>query len=213
MNELAKAYQFYLDNQAEFWEAVTEHLQLSLTALAIAVALCVPLGIVAAKHKLVAQPIINAANALRVVPSLAILFLALPYFGIGPRPALIALTVLACPPVLINTYAGFRAVDRAVLEAARAMGMASWQVLRAVELPLALPVMIAGIRIAAVEVIASASLAAFIAGGGLGIFIQRGFAVNQPSLMLAGTIPIAILALVAETLLATMQRAVMAPQV
>ncbi len=213
MNELAKAYQFYLDNQAEFWEAVTEHLQLSLTALAIAVVLCVPLGIVAAKHKLVAQSIINVANALRVVPSLAILFLALPYFGIGPRPALIALTVLACPPVLINTYAGFRAVDRAVLEAARAMGMASWQVLRAVELPLALPVVIAGVRIAAVEVIASASLAAFIAGGGLGIFIQRGFAVNQPSLMLAGTIPIAILALVAETLLATMQRAVMVPQV
>ncbi len=146
-----------------------------------------------------------------MIPSLAILFLALPYFGLGFPPSLIALTILACPPVLINTYASFRAVDRAVVEAAHAMGMAGAQVLRAVELPLALPVLIAGIRIAAVEVIASATLAAFIAGGGLGVYIQRGFAVNQPSLLLVGTVPVALLTLLADALLAGLRRAVAVP--
>jgi osmoprotectant transport system permease protein len=123
---------------------------------------------------------------------------------------LIALVVLACPPLLINTYAGFRSVDRAVVEAARGMGMATSQILRKVEVPLALPVVIAGLRIASIEVIASASLASFIGAGGLGIFIQRGFSVNNVAAMLVGTIPIAVLALLAEALLASLQRATMA---
>jgi osmoprotectant transport system permease protein len=207
MNELQGAFRYFLENQAAFGQALLVHLRLSLTALAIALAICVPLGIWAAKRRRVAQPVINLANALRVVPSLAVLFLALPYLGIGFRPSLIALTVLACPPILINTYAGFRSVDRAVIEAAYGMGMAGAQVLRQVEFPLALPVLIAGIRIATIEVIASASLAAYIAGGGLGEFIQRGFAVNNLSITLAGTIPIALLALLADSLLAGVQRA------
>lgn len=207
MNELRGAYTYFLDNQSAFGEALIEHLQLSLTALAIALLICVPLGIWAAKRRVVAQSVINIANALRVVPSLAVLFLALPYLGIGFRPSLIALTVLACPPILINTYAGFRSVDRAVIEAAFGMGMAAPQVLRSVEFPLALPVLVAGVRIAAIEVIASASLAAYIAGGGLGEFIQRGFAVNNLGITLAGTIPIALLALLADALLAGVQRA------
>jgi osmoprotectant transport system permease protein len=207
MDELRGAYTYFLDNQAAFGEALVEHLRLSLTALAIALLICVPLGVWAAKRRIVAQSVINIANALRVVPSLAVLFLALPYLGIGFRPSLIALTVLACPPILINTYAGFRSVDRAVIEAAYGMGMAARQVLRSVEFPLALPVLIAGVRIAAIEVIASASLAAYIAGGGLGEFIQRGFAVNNLGITLAGTIPIALLALLADALLAGVQRA------
>ena len=211
MNELVQAYRYVTENQSEFWSAVVEHLQLSFAALVIAIVVCVPLGIWAAKRRAVAQPIINTANALRVIPSLAILFLALPYLGLGFKPSLVALTVLACPPILINTYAGFRSIDRAVLEAARGMGMATRQVLRSIEMPLALPVLIAGIRIATVEVIASASLAAFIAGGGLGIYIQRGFSVNEPSLMFVGTIPIALLALLAEALLSVVQQMVTIP--
>lgn len=207
MDELREAFAYFLANQSAFGEALIEHLQLSLTALAIALVFCLPLGLWAAKRRAVAQPVINVANALRVVPSLAVLFLALPYLGIGFRPSLIALTVLACPPILINTYAGFRSVDRAVIEAAYGMGMAAPQVLRSVEFPLALPVVIAGVRIAAIEVIASASLAAYIAGGGLGEFIQRGFAVNNLGITLAGTIPIALLALLADALLAGVQRA------
>jgi osmoprotectant transport system permease protein len=207
MNELRKAYLYLLEHQAEFWQNFVTHLQLSFTALALALIVCVPLGLLAAKRRRIAQPIINVANALRVVPSLAILFLALPYLGLGFRPSLVALTVLACPPILINTYAGFRAIDRAVVEAAYGMGMGSAQVLRLVEFPLALPVLLAGIRLATVEVIASASLAAFIAGDGLGNFIQIGFAVRRPDIMLVGTVPIALLALLADALLASIQRA------
>jgi osmoprotectant transport system permease protein len=208
MNELIRAYHYLLDHQQDFWEALVTHLQLSFSALAIALVLCVPLGIWAAKRRIISQPAINLANALRVVPSIAILFLAQPYLGIGFPPALVALTVLACPPILINTYAGFRSVDRAVIEAARGMGMGPAQILRSIETPLALPVVIAGLRIATVEVIASATLAAFIAAGGLGIFIQRGFAVYRPSIMLVGTIPVALLALLAEVLWAGAQRTV-----
>ena len=207
MDDVIGAFHYLQDNQGDFWQALTTHLQLSLTSLLIATILCVPIGIWAAKRRAIAQPVINTANAFRVVPSLAILFLAYPYLGIGPQGALLALTLLACPPILINTYAGFRSVDRAVVEAARGMGMAPSQVLRSVELPLAFPVVLAGIRTATLEVIASASLAAFIGAGGLGDFITRGFSVNRPSIMLAGTIPVALLALLADALLAGVQRA------
>ena len=211
MAELARAYTYLLEHQPDFWAALATHLRLSGSALLIALVLCVPLGLWAAKERVVAQPIINGANALRVIPSIAILFLAQPYLGIGFAPSLVALTVLACPSILINTYAGFRSIDRSVVEAAYGMGMAGGQVLRRIELPLALPVMIAGLRIATVEVIASASLAAFIGGGGLGNFIQRGFAVNEPGIMLVGTIPIALLALLAEALLAGLAKVVQVP--
>jgi osmoprotectant transport system permease protein len=206
MSQLIGAYQYLLENQADFWENVATHLRLSFSALALALVVCVPLGILAARRQRLGQAIINTANAVRVVPSLAILFLALPYLGLGFRPSLVALTVLACPPILINTYAGFRSIDRAVVESAYGMGMDGRQVLQRIELPLALPVLLAGIRIATVEVIASATLAAFIAGDGLGNFIQVGFAVRRPDIMLVGTIPIAILALLADALLATLQR-------
>jgi osmoprotectant transport system permease protein len=206
MEQLAQAYRYVLDNQTDFWRNVVVHLQLSFSALLIALVICLPLGIWAARRPLVAQLGINTANALRVVPSLAILFLAYPYLGTGFRNALVALTILACPPVLINTYAGFRGVDRTVIEAARGMGMTAGEVLRRVELPLAMPVLLAGVRLATVEVIASATLAAFIAAGGLGNFIQRGFAVNNESITLVGAIPIALLALAADALLALIQR-------
>ncbi len=177
MKLLAESYQYFLENQSRFWQALGQHLSLSLTALAISVLVGVPLGIWIARRARVAQAVINGFGALRLVPSLAILFLALPYLGTGFRPALFALVILAFPPVIINTYAGIRNVDLAVVEAAFGMGMLPNQVLRQIELPIALPAVIAGIRTAAVEVIASATLAAFIGGGGLGDFITRGFAV------------------------------------
>ena len=107
--------------------------------------------------------------------------------------------MLAIPPVLINTYAGMRGVDRAVVESASGMGMTPWQVLRQIEIPLAIPAIVIGIRIAAVEVISSATLAAFIGGGTLGDFITRGFALYDVSIMLVGAIPVALLALLSET--------------
>jgi osmoprotectant transport system permease protein len=206
MQLLFDAYQYALAHQPRFWTAAGVHLQLSLAALAISVAVGVPLGIWIARRATVAQYVINAIGALRLIPSLAILFLALPYLGLGFRPALVALTVLALPPVLINTYAGVRNVDRAVVEAAYGMGMAPAQVLRQVELPLARPAILAGVRTAAVEVISSATLAAFIAGGGLGDFITLGFQQFDPAIMLVGAVPVALLSLFAEALLGGLQR-------
>jgi osmoprotectant transport system permease protein len=177
-------------------------------ALAIACALCVPLGVYIARRRPFSGPLLAAFSGLRVVPSLAILFVAVPYLGLGFWPALVALTVLGCPPVLVNTEAGFRGVDRGVLEAARGMGMTARQILWRIEVPLALPVLVAGIRTAAVDVFASATLAAFIGGGGLGDFIARGFALFDASIMLVGAIPVAILTLSAEGVLAGVERVV-----
>ena len=212
MQVLLGAYGYFLGKQAVFWRATGEHLTLSLAALAISVLVAVPLGIWISRRARAAQVVINAFGALRLVPSLAILFLALPYFGTGFRPALLALTLLAFPPVLINTYAGLRGVDRAVIEAARGMGMDARQVLREVELPLALPAMIAGIRIATVEVVASATLAAFIAAGGLGQFVYTGYTLNRPEIMLVGAVPVALLAIASELLLGGVQRALRVPE-
>jgi osmoprotectant transport system permease protein len=203
---LAGAYQYFLQNQATFWQAVIRHLELSGISLGISILISLPLGIWISRRASIAQVTINFFNALRVVPSLAILFLALPYLGIGFLPSLVALTVLAFPPVLINTYAGMRGVDAAVVEAAYGMGMASSQVLMQVEIPLAIPAIVVGIRIAAVEVISSATLAALIGGGGLGDFITLGFDLYDVKIMLVGAIPVALLALVSVILLNGLRR-------
>ncbi|MDQ7859336.1 MAG: ABC transporter permease [Armatimonadota bacterium] len=203
---LHAALQYALANQAAFWHAAGVHVRLSVAALAIGCLLCVPLGVYVARRRLLAPQVLAVVGGLRVVPSLAILFLAVPYLGLGFLPALVALTILACPPVLINTEAAFRGVDPAVVEAARGMGMDARQVLWRVEVPLATPVVVAGVRTAAVDVFASATLAAFIGGGGLGDFIARGFALFDPAIMLVGAIPVAVLTLGAEAVLAGVQR-------
>ncbi|GIW01577.1 ABC transporter permease [Roseiflexus sp.] len=203
---LLDAYQYFLANQSRFWTAATQHLWISSAALAISIAAGLPLGIWTAHKARIGQWTINLFGALRLAPSLAVLFLVQPYLGIGTMPALVALTLLAVPPVLIATYAGIRAVDRGVSEAARGMGMTAGQILWRVELPLALPSIVGGVRTAAVEVIASATLAAFIGGGGLGIFITRGYALFDTRIMLVGAIPVALLALMAELSLGWMQR-------
>lgn len=206
MSVFSDAWSYFLGDQERFVRLLSQHLVLSFSALAIALLLCVPLGIWVAHRPRLAQGVMNSFNTLRILPSLVILFLALPYLGLGFRPALIALTVLACPPILINTYAGIRSVEPATLEAARGVGMSPWQALLRVELPLAMPVIITGVRIATVEVIASATLAAFIAGGGLGDYVLRGFALNEPAVMLVGAIAVALLALTAEGLFVLLQR-------
>ncbi|MGQ0572166.1 MAG: ABC transporter permease [Armatimonadota bacterium] len=200
------AYRYAVANQSVFWQAVRIHVELSLLALAIGSVLCVPLGVYIARRRPLSPQLLGLFSGLRVVPSLAILFLAVPYLGLGFFPALVALAVLACPPILINTEAGFRSVDAAVLEAALGMGMGARQVLWRIEVPLATPLVVAGLRTAAVDVFASATLAAFIGGGGLGDFIARGFALFDPAVMLVGAIPVALLTLGAEAVLAGAQR-------
>ena len=199
MELLQDAFQYYQDLQSYFWNATRQHLVLVTFAMAISLLIALPLGIWISKRSGTAQAVINVFNAFRVVPSLAILFLALPYLGLGFYPSLVALSVLAFPPVLINTYAGIRGVDPSVIEAALGMGMTKMQVLTKIELPLAIPAIVTGIRIASVEVISSATLASFIGGGGLGDFITRGFALYNVPIMLVGAIPVALFALSSES--------------
>ena len=199
MELLQDAFQYYINNQSFFWNAIRQHLVLSSFAMVISLLTALPVGIWIAKRTDIAQVVINIFNAFRVVPSLAILFLALPYLGLGFFPSLIALTVLAFPPVLINTYTGIRGVDAFIIEAASGMGMTKTQVMTKIEIPLAIPAIVTGVRIASVEVISSATLASFIGGGGLGDFITRGFALYDVPIMLVGAIPVALLALSSES--------------
>jgi osmoprotectant transport system permease protein len=211
MDVLGATIAYLLTHQEAFWAAVGTHLLLSGGALGVALALCLPLGILTSRWGGQGRLIINLFGIGRVIPSIAVLFLLLPYLGVGEIPALVALILLACPPILINTDAGMRAVDPAVLEAGRGLGMGPGRLLREVQWPLALPVVIAGIRTSAVEVIASATLATLIGGGGLGLFIIQGLALNRPEILLLGAVPVALLAVGTELILGAVQRRVSAP--
>jgi len=206
MDLIGETIEYALLHQQELWQALIRHLELVGVALAVAVVVCVPLGIWTSRSRAAAATVINAVNTLRVIPSLAVLFLAIPYFGLSFTSAAIALTLLALPPVLVNTDTAFRTIDPAIREAATGMGMSRGQILRRVEIPLALPIVLAGIRTAATEVIASATLAAFIGSGGLGRFVVLGFGMFDSAILLAGAVPVALLTLLAEAGLGTLQR-------
>jgi osmoprotectant transport system permease protein len=211
MDVLHAALEYIGANPGDFKHELGVHLELSLLAVLIGVAICFPLGVLASRSPLISLYSLNAFGIARAVPSVAILFLAYPLLGAGFKPALLALAALACPPILINTNLGFREIDPAIREAAYGMGMDTTQVLRKVEFPLALPLIIAGIRTASVDVIASAALATFIGAGGLGDLIAQGLASGQSAIMLAGALPIALLTLFAEVLLGGLERAIRQP--
>jgi osmoprotectant transport system permease protein len=191
---------------ADFFAHLGAHVGLAGSALLLAVVLGLPLAGLAADRALPRALLLALAGGFRVVPSLAILTLALPLLGLGFRPALLALVVLALPPILVNTDVGLRGVPSATLEAARGTGMTERQIGVRVRWPLALPVVAVGVRTAAVEVIASATLAAFIGGGGLGDYIVGGLQTgNLPELIL-GAVSVAVLALLADAALGVAQK-------
>jgi osmoprotectant transport system permease protein len=185
-----------------------DHLTLSGCALALALAAGVPLGALLARLGAAREAVLALVNAARVVPSLAVLALMLPLVGVGFTPALVALVLLAIPPIAINTDLGLRGVPPATVDAARGLGMNRRQIRARVEWPLALPVVFAGVRTATVEVIASATLAAFIGGGGLGEYIINGFASGDVPQQLEGAVSVAVLALGADALLGVIERRV-----
>jgi osmoprotectant transport system permease protein len=178
-----------------------EHLTLVVTAMLIAIAIGVPLGVLLTRRAGLRRPVLGVTNILQTVPSLALFgfLIPLPFIGgIGPRTAIIALVVYALLPILRNTLAGILGVDAAVRESAVAMGMTGAQILRQVELPLAAHTILAGIRVATVTTIGTATIAAAIGGGGLGVFIFRGVASVDTVQILAGAIPAACIALIAD---------------
>jgi len=199
---LGKAWEYFLTHQPDFWEKLGVHLRLSVFALVMGIVIGVTLGILAAQNRQSSILVTNVIGAMRAIPSLAIMAVMLPFIGIGFRPALIALTILAIPPILINTQTGFLSVDPAIVEAASGMGLSRLQVTGKVQLPLALPIIIAGVRTASVEVLASATIGAIIGAGGLGEYIFAGLSLGPAYiyLMLVGAIAVALLALAAEEL-------------
>ena len=208
MSELAA---FFASHRAEIILRLGEHIVLVAVSTAIAALIGIPLGVLAARRPTLARPLVGLANLAQTIPSLALFGFLIPLpliGGIGTRTALVALTLYAVLPIVRTTVAGLQGVDRAVLECAVAMGMTRRQVLRQVELPLAMPAIVAGIRVATVVGVGTATIASAIGGGGLGDYIFRGLAMVDAVVILAGALPAALLALTADGLLALAGRAV-----
>ncbi|MCC5617253.1 ABC transporter permease [Nostoc sp. CHAB 5836] len=193
---------FFLVKYApEILQHTLEHLFLVGIAITIAILVGIPLGILITRKTYLRQPILGIANILQTIPSLALFGLLIPVpiiGGIGAVPAIVALTVYSLLPIIRNTYTGITSVDPAIREAGRGMGMTDRQLLLQVEIPLAMGVILAGVRVATVIAIGIATIAAAIGAGGLGVFIFRGISVVNDQLILAGAVPAAVIALLAD---------------
>lgn len=202
-------WQFMLQNRAEVLELTLEHLWLVGISTLLAVIVGIPLGILITRWPAFSKPILGGANIIQTIPSLALFGFLLPAPWIGARAdrlAILALALYALLPLIRNTYAGIQGVDRAVVEAGRGMGMTDHQLLFQVELPLALGVIIAGVRVATVISVGVATIAAAIGAGGLGEYIFRGLAMVNNQVILAGAIPAAAMALLADVSLGWLER-------
>ena len=203
--------QFLQRYGAQIARLTFEHVWLTASAMLFATAIALPLGIWLTRHERYARPVLGAANILQTIPSLALFGLLLPVPFLGDRAArlaIVALTGYALLPILRNTYAGIRSVDAALIDVANALGMTGWQRLTKVEMPMAASVILAGLRTATVTCVGVATIAAAIGAGGLGELIFRGVASVDNSLVLAGAIPAALLALCADGVLGFIEKRV-----
>lgn len=199
-------WQFIIEQQEKLLTQVVQHLGLTFLSLILAIIIGVPLGIMIARKRKLSSPVLGVAGILQTIPSIALLGFMIPAFGIGAKPAIVALLIYALLPIIRNTYTGITEVSPTVIEAAKAMGMNKSQLLFKVELPLAMPVIIAGIRTAAVINVGVATLASFVAAGGLGEFIFGGISLNNTNMILAGAIPAALLAVLLDQTIALVQK-------
>lgn len=206
MKTLTELLTFWQLQAGKLGEQTLQHIGLTAAALLLAVLVGVPVGIGLTRRPRWAPAVLGVAGILQTVPSIALLGFLIPLLGIGPRPAILALLLYSLLPIIRNTVAGIQGVSPAVVEAARGLGFTDWQVLRRVQLPLALPVLFAGIRTATVIGVGVATLAAYVAAGGLGEFIFGGIALNNPVMILAGALPAAALALAFDAALAGLQQ-------
>lgn len=197
---------FAVFGRDDFPSQLLVHIELSVVALLIGVAIAMPIALATFRSPFWATVAINTGNIGRAVPSLAILALVFPLLGFGFTPSLVALTLLAIPPILINAATGLSQVNPQVIDAARGMGLSSGQILRDIQLPIAAPVIFAGIRTSAVQVVASATLATFVGGGGLGDLIVLGLQRNDPAVLVGGSLAIAILAIITEITFGLLER-------
>ncbi len=203
-----KLLQFISNPQNGYAQHSLDYVKLCSFALVLALVIALPLGLLVARRPVLAFSATNLSGLARAVPSLAFLAAALPYLGVGFRPSLIALTLLGIPPILLNVIAGLQGIDAGMIEAARGMGMTRLQILHRIQLPLILPVIAAGVRTAGVQIVATATLAAIIGGGGWGEYILSGIFQLDNTQILAGALPVALLALLFEVTFALLQRLV-----
>jgi osmoprotectant transport system permease protein len=200
---------FFIRHQNEILQATLQHIWLVGIAMLLAVAVGVPLGIIVTRHPWLSKPILGGANIAETIPSLALFGFLLPVPWMGERAdrlVIVALTLYALLPIIRNTSTGIESIDAAVRQAARGMGMTQNQILWQVELRLAVPTILAGVRVATVLTIGIATIAAAVGAGGLGDFIFRGLAMVNNQLILAGAIPAAALALLADSILGLLER-------
>lgn len=193
--------EFFSNYGSEMLYKTWEHLYISVIAALLGIVFAVPLGIILTRIPKVAGFVMGVLGVIQTFPSFAILAFFIPLLGVGKTPAIIALFFYSVLPILRNTYTGVNGVQKSLLEAGRGMGMTGWERIRYVEVPLAIPVIMAGIRLSVVYLIGWATLASFIGGGGLGDYIFSGLNLYQPEFIIAGAVPVTVLALLTDLLL------------
>ncbi len=213
MNYLAQAFAWIFDpSHYGSYDGIDtrtlQHLAISLGVVLVAAAVAVPLGYLVGHTGHGRSVTVAVSGGLRALPTLGLLIIVALGVGIGLEAPFVALVVLAVPSILAGAYSGFEAIDRSTVDAARAVGMTEWQIVRRVEIPLGLPLLIGGLRLAMLQVIATATLADYVSGGGIGLFLFRGLKTNDYPQMLAGSIIVIILAIVSEIVFSILQRVV-----
>jgi len=198
---------FILDPRNDYLGHTITYLQICGITIVLAIVIGVVLGAAVSRNALLAFIAVNLSGLMRAIPIIAVLIAFVPFFGIGFTPTVIALIVLGIPPILLNTYTGIRGVDPAMIEAAKGMGMTTWQIATRIQAPIVTPLIAAGIRTSAVQIIATATLAAFIGAGGFGDYIVDGLNVFNYTELIVGAISVAILAMLVEVFMGWLQRA------
>lgn len=197
---------FILDPANDFLGHTIDYLKVCGFSILVAIVIGVTLGALVSRNPFLAFLALNASGLLRAIPIIAVLILFVPVFGIGLLPAIIALIVIGIPPILLNTYTGIRGIDPAMIESAKGMGMTTFQIATRIQAPLVTPLVAAGIRTSAVQIIATATLAAFIGAGGYGDYIVDGFNVFNYTELIVGAVSVAILAMSVEVFMSWLQR-------
>ena len=205
---LSALFQFAATPANRYWEHSLSYIDLCASSIVLAIAIGVALGVAVARRPVLAFAAVNLSGLMRAIPVIVFLTLALPYLGIGFTPSLVALSVLGIPPILLNTYTGIRGIDPVIVDTARGIGMTRGQIVRRIQAPLVLPVIAAGVRTSAVQIVATATLAAIIGAGGYGEYILAGLYQVDVIQILAGAVPVAALALMVELGLGWVQRLV-----
>lgn len=197
---------YITDPQHDFIGHTLEYLQICIIAIVLAIIIGVVLGVAVSRSPVAAFFAVNISGLMRAIPVIVFLILAIPLLHTGDPPTIVALVVLGIPPILLNTYTGIRGIDPAIIDAAKGMGMTTWQIITRIQAPLVLAIIAAGVRTSAVQIVATATLASIIGAGGYGLYIVDGLHDFNNTEILAGAIPVALLAMIIEVFMSWLQR-------